>query len=136
MENNFNVTNGEKHIHSLEDLKTLPTGMLLLIRDDLTKAKLKTQKAYKFCTVKAVLGSGLVILGVATGAIFSSILGGLVIAEGITSSAINELRGQTYDQIINFIDDEISYRELGKEAFPEFYEEKKTILDLFYPREM
>ncbi len=136
MEEDFNM--GKiMHVHTLEDLKTLSTGELLFLRDGLSEEKLKTKKAYRMCTVNIVLGSGLVALGLVTGIIPSSFLGGMVLGKGVINSTATESRLKTFDEIIGAINDEVAYREFGKEVFPEFFQEKKTtIFDLMYPREM
>ena len=128
--NNFYLEMGDREITSLEELKELPTNVLLMLKKQLCTEKLKCNKAYKMGSVSIVLGSGLAVLGLATGAIVSSILGGLLIGRGIFNSSSAKIESNAYDQIVNAVEEEITYREVGKAAFPEFFpDEKKPNFD-------
>ena len=135
MENDFIIQVGDKTIETIEQLKELPTRILVMIKDDLCKEKLKCEKAYKMCSVNIVLGAGLVTLGLVSGAFFSSLVGGYLIGKGIFRTSDSQNQIKVYDQIVNTISDEISYREFGKEVFPEFYQKENKygfdIEDLF-----
>ena len=121
-----------KTYHTLNDLKELPTGMLTLMRDNLLKEKLKTQKSYKLSTVTTVLGGGCLVAGILTGTFISSCIGGFLMGRGVAQLQGAKIVTNFYDQIVSFLDDEISYREFGKELFPEFYPDETPKLSNDY----
>lgn len=131
-ENGFLIDVGGKKIESLEQLKELPTTTLKIIREDLCEAKLKSKRAYKMCAVNIVLGTGLITLSLFTGAVFGSFIGGYFIGKGLFRNSNEKAKIKIYEKIVNAINDEISYREFGKELFPEFSpEEPQNNLDIF-----
>ena len=121
----FSIEIGNRKIESLEELKELPTKLLVRVRDELCGEKLKCKKGYKMCSVNIVLGAGLVTLSFVSGAYFGSIFGGYLIGKGALNIAATKAQIKAYDKIVNVINDEISYREFGKEVFPEFYQNER-----------